>query len=168
MKGISAETRKLLDSWKCGARQTRGVDQILIAHLGNLSGANPDCENSLPYLQAALNQGYHVCCNVVFRGAFLLPVATGFESVSASFLARPRVWCRTGDAVTLDALCGIGAHVVPAATPTALTSAQFVWSFPDVPLTPRSIAVFPELARADWLLAFEHAGICSDEISRYL
>ena len=33
---------------------------ILIAHRGNISGPNPELENTMPYLLAAKEQGYHV------------------------------------------------------------------------------------------------------------
>jgi hypothetical protein len=39
---------------------------ILIAHRGNISGPNSDFENSIPYIQEALNQDYNVEVDVWF------------------------------------------------------------------------------------------------------
>jgi hypothetical protein len=168
-KPTSKEAQKRLDDWKYGSRPAYHSQPILIAHLGNISGRDEDRENSLAYLKAALTQGYHVCCQVIFRyEAFLLPSARGLEQISGSLLANPRVWCRAESAETLDALCSIGAHSFAPAAPYSLTSAGFIWTLPESPLAPRAIAVLPELASPTWFESSEAAGVCSDEVARYL
>lgn len=148
----------------------RRFDGIIISHLGNISGRNPEKENQLKYLQTALDAGWHVCAEVVFtNGAFLLPSAGGFQYAPPAFFSRQRVWSRCHDADTLDALCNIGAHAFIAGNAElTLTSHQFIWTLPPRELSPRSIAVYPELADANWLLDFEPAGLCSNEPASFV
>ena len=145
-------------------------DGIIIAHLGNINGRKPEHENKLKYLQAALKAGWHVCVDVVFyQGGFLLPFDGGFNSAPPGFFSNPRVWSRGYDADTIDALCNISGHAFleNKEAPT-LTSAQFLWTPPACPLSPRSIAAYPEDAYADWLQQNEPAGLCSNEPARYI
>ena len=168
-KPMSKEGRQRLEDWKYGPRPYHHNQPILIAHLGNIDGRDDQRENSLAYLQAALKQGYHVCCHVIFQyGVFLLPSARGLEQISGGLLANSRVWCRAESAETLDALCAISAHAFSAAAPYSLTSAGFIWTLPESPLAPRAIAVLPELASPRWFELSDAAGVCSDEIARYL
>lgn len=148
----------------------RGFDGIIIAHLGNISGRQPAKENQFKYLQAALDAGYHICAEVVFsNGAFLLPTTKGLQYAPPAFFSKQRVWSRCHDADTLDALCNIGAHAfIATSADLTLTSHQFIWTLPPRELSPRSIAVYPEFADADWLDKFEPAGLCSNEPSSYI
>lgn len=145
-------------------------DGIIISHLGNIDGRQPEHENKLAYVQKALKAGWHVCVDVAFHcGAFVLPFDGGFHPVPAALLAKQRVWCRAYDPVTLDALCTINAHAfLNTESGLALTSAQFIWTMPGHSLVARSIACFPEDAAGDWLTNFEPAGLCSNEPARYI
>lgn len=143
---------------------------IIIAHLGNINGRQPENENKLQYIQKALKAGWHVCIDVAYHcGGFVLPFDGGFQAVPTAVLSKQRVWCRAHDPITLDALCDINAHVfLNTESWLALTSAQFVWTMPGHILTPRSIACFPEAAHEDWLRQADPAGLCSDEPARYI
>lgn len=150
--------------------RTNKFSGIIISHLGNINGANEEQENRLPYIKKALDAGWHVCAAVIFRsGGFLLPNARGFEPVPAAFLSKQRVWCNALTPETLDALCNVGAHCFCMAERTcSLTSAQFIWTPADIPLTDRSIAAFPENADPNWLTNFEPAGICTEFPANYI
>lgn len=149
-------------------RGTR-YDGILISHLGNINGPQPDKENRLAYLQAALAAGWHVCADVVFyQGSFLLPFDGGFNIAPPSFFSKQRVWSRCHDTDTLDALCNVGAHAFFANdTIPTLTSAQFIWTPAPFDLAARSIATLPE-NNPGWLERFEPAGLCSNCPARYI
>ena len=148
--------------------QRSKFDGIIIAHLGNINGPSEHA-NKLAYVEKALKAGWHVCVDVVFHcGAFILPYDGGFSTVQGAFLSKQRVWSRAHDPDTLDALCNVNAHVFLDTTGLALTSAQFVWTLPVNPLTPRSIAVFPESTESSWLENAEPAGICSDIPAQYV
>ena len=163
------DNRRLLVNWIKGPRNRPQNELILIAHRGNIDGRVEDKENTPGYLESALKAGYNVSCDVgMLHGAFVLPTPGGYHKLPYAFLSNPRMWFRTADPVTLDALCAANAHAVPASVDVTLTSVHYLWCMPDAVLTPRSIAVFPELAKPDWLHAAEPAGLCSNEISRYV
>lgn len=152
-------------------RARRGrFDGIIISHLGNIDGRVPERENTLPYIKEALAAGWHVCIDVWYtNGNFVLPTTHGWQPVPPSLLSNYRVWARTHDPETIDALCTIKAHcVIATESPVALTSEQFIWSLPPTPLVSRAIAVFPELAEPGWLEQYEPAGLCSNEPARYI
>lgn len=166
---MSGQSRNfLLDQWK-SPRDASVSDRIVIANLGNTDGRNEEQENRLAYLKVALGRGFHVCADIIYvHGAFCLLRAKQIEPVPPSFLINSRVWVRAYDAVTLDALCGIGAHAFPKIDAGfTFTSAQFIWTLPGEPLAPRSVAVFPEATASDWLCGVEIAGICSNEALTY-
>lgn len=161
--------RGLLANWIRGSRNWPKNELILIAHRGNIDGRVEDKENTPAYLTAALKAGYNVSCDVgMLHGAFVLPALGGYHRLPYAFLSNPRMWFRTADPITLDALCAANAHAVPASADVTLTSVHYLWCMPDTVLTPRSIAVFPEAASANWLVSAEPAGLCSNEISRYV
>jgi len=149
------------------ARNTR-FEGILIANLGNTIGPQPEKENRLAYLTAALNAGWHVCADVVFhQGSFLLPFDGGFNIAPPGFFSKQRVWSRCFDADTLDALCNVGAHAFFDSESPTLTSAQFIWTPAPRELAQRSIAFLPENAHG-WVEQFEPAGLCSNYPARYI
>lgn len=150
-------------------RRGTPFDGIIIANLGNIHGPQPDKENRLAYLQAALAAGWHVCADVVFHcGTFLLPFDGGFNPAPPAFFSKQRVWSRCFDADTLDALCNVGAHAFFANdTAPTLTSAQFLWTPPPHRLAPRSIAFLPE-TQPNWLEHYEPAGLCSNVPAEYI
>jgi len=150
--------------------QRRRFDGIIISHLGNIDGRQPDRENTLPYVKAALAAGWHVCVDVWYtNGSFVLPSSRGAFPLPPALLSNCRVWARSYDPETIDALCTLKAHcVIATESPITLTSEQFLWTLPPTPLAPRSIAVFPELATPWWLEQYEPAGLCSNEPVRYI
>lgn len=149
---------------------SRRFDGIIISHLGNVNGRQPEKENTLAYIQKALKEGWHVCIDVAFRnGSFLLPNDHGFQVIPPALLSKQRVWCRAQDADTIDALCNLTAHCFLVSDSfMSLTSAQFIWTLPPHGLLSRSIAAFPELAEPGWLESAEPAGLCSNEPARYI
>jgi len=149
-------------------------NMILIAHRGNISGPNPDFENSIPYIQEALNQGYNVEVDVWFdddKGWFLghdYPQYT----VDFQFLADSRFWihCKND-----KALYQMSKHKVTnlnyfwhQTDDFTLTSRNNVWCYPgkDVPYTDkiRAIVVMPEIHNQN---VEGYGGICSDYIEKY-
>lgn len=148
----------------------RKFDGIIISHLGNIDGRHEEKENTLPYIQKALKEGWHVCIDVLFRsGNFLLPHDNGCTAIPPALLSKQRVWCRAYDADTIDALCNVNAHCFLMSKDfMSLTSAQFIWTLPPHALVSRAIAAFPELADDAWLENAEPAGLCSNEPIRYI
>jgi hypothetical protein len=148
----------------------QAFDGIIIAHLGNTDGRKPELENSLPYIQKALKEGWHVCVDVIFKyGQFLLPHTDGHHLAQPALLSKQRVWSRAFDADTIDALCNINAHCfLHSESFMSLTSAQFIFTLPPHVLSPRSIAMLPETTDDAWLRNSEPAGLCSNAPRRYI
>ena len=145
-------------------------DGIIISHLGNIDGRQAEKENTLPYIQKALKEGWHVCIDVLFHnGNFLLPHDAGHTAIPPALLSKQRIWCRASNAETVDALCNVNAHCFLLSEYfMSLTSSQFIWTLPPHALVARSIAAFPELAAPEWLDLAEPAGLCSNEPARYI
>lgn len=160
---------KLIDQWKVNSIR-RPERNILIANRGNISGRQPEQENTPAYVKGALAAGYHACVDVIYyHGAFCLIAAERLITMPPSFFVNPKIWSRAYDATTLDALSGLGAHALPNLSEGfTFTSAQFIWTLPGQLLSPRSIAVYPELAPPNWLTDCDIAGICSDVAADYV
>lgn len=159
----------LIDQWKASPVR-RPERHILIANRGNISGRQPEKENTPAYVQAALKAGYHACVDVIYHhGAFCLIAADRLITTPPSFFVNPKIWSRAYDAMTLDALCGLGAHSLPNLIDGfTFTSAQFIWTLPGQPLSPRSIAVCPEEAPPNWFADCDIAGLCSNVVAEYV
>ena len=137
---------------------------ILIAHRGNTFG-NSDRENHPDYVQATLNQGYHVEVDVWYAfGKFSLGHDEPQYVINKDFLKNPHVWCHAKTITTLQKLLDLEVtcffHDSDAVT---LTSNSYIWTYPGKTLTKKSICVLPE---KDYLPE-KCAGICSDYISMY-
>jgi hypothetical protein len=150
--------------------ERRRFEGIIISHLGNIDGREPEQENTLAYIKKALAAGWHVCVDVLYRnGAFVLPSPRGFQPIPPALLSNQRVWARTFDAETIDGLCTVKAHCVIATNaPITLTSEQFIWTLPPTTLVDRSIAVFPEIADPTWLGEYAPAGVCTNHPAQYI
>jgi hypothetical protein len=150
------------------ARRSK-FEGIIISHLGNIDGRQEENENTLPYIQKALKEGWHVCIDVLFRnGSFMLPHDKGYHVIPPALLSKQRVWCRAYDGDTIDALCNVNAHCFLMSPDLSLTSAQFIWTMPPHALAARAIAAFPELTIPEWLDLYEPAGLCSNEPLNYV
>jgi hypothetical protein len=72
---------------------------ILIAHRGNLTGPEPDKENTIAYAEAALAAGFDVeldvwCC----RDKFFLGHDHPVDEVDITFLENEKIWCHAKNA----------------------------------------------------------------------
>lgn len=169
MAKAQPDNRAVIKSWVKAPRRWPKNETILISYLGNISGRDEQRENTTDYIQAALKQGYNASCEVLVQhGAFFLLTANGLQRLPYAMLSNPKMWFGALNAPTLDALCAASAHAFPCGAALALTTVGYLWCQPGVQLTPRSIAVLPEEAPADWLSAEEPAGLCSAVISRYV
>lgn len=148
--------------------------QILIAHRGNYQGCNIERENSPEYLKEALDAGYDIEVDIwLVDGIFWF----GHDkpqykrpNFGIKFLTDERVWCHAKNVEALDVLLSINHAPINCFwhenDKFTITSQRYIWTFPRHQLTPRSIAVYPELYPdgTDFSIA---AGICSDNIKDY-
>lgn len=141
---------------------------ILIAHRGNTSGKNKARENTISYIEEALNKGYHCeidLCKFDGEKFYLGHDETG-EAVSMGWLGSRNVWCHAKEYKTLEALVALGIHCFwHESDKYTLTSQGWIWAYPGQPGGRYTIAVHPEKLTAEELKKFD--GVCSDNIDNY-
>lgn len=145
---------------------------IYIAHRGNITGPNPELENSVEYIQRALDQGYDCEIDVWFdeeRGWFLGHDYPQYE-IDFSFLLTERLWIHCKN---INALYKLTNHIQLTyfwhqEDDYTLTSKNQIWCYPGKEMLHqerwRGVAVMPELHNLD---VSGYGGICSDYVGRY-
>ena len=139
---------------------------ILISHRGNLSGDNPELENSPKYIWSALNSGFDVEIDVWFHdGDFWLGHDEPQYKVDVEFLINDKFWCHAKNIEALLEMKKYPIHYFWHEEDTvALTSKNYVWAYPGKQPIKGSIAVMPERSDDDISVC---KGICSDVIKKY-
>jgi hypothetical protein len=151
---------------------------ILISHRGNLNGRNPDRENTISYIQAALGSGYHVEVDVWHvNNRWYLGHDDPMVPVNEEFLLQryqtPSLWLHCKNVEALSLLLYFSNHsgfpnfFTHDTDPYTLTSNGFIWAYPGKPLCNHSICVMPERASYTPEEMAVCSGICSDFITRY-
>lgn len=144
-----------------------------IAHRGNISGPNPEKENSIPYIQYALSKGFDVEIDLRYIGGkWFLGHDFGQYPVEFSFIWKHRInlWCHAKNLEALYELLKYPAincfwHQEDYYT---ITSKRFIWVYPGRELLPKSICVMPERAKYSVENLKQCSGICSDNLDKYL
>ena len=143
----------------------------LISHRGNLNGINPDRENKIDYIEAALSQGYDVEIDVWGVDGSLY---SGHDSASYHMdinwiIERcDNLWVHVKNIKALEIIMRCDTNVNyfwHQNDDVTLTSRNFIWTFPGKELTSNSIAVLPEVK--EFCNISKAYGICSDFISMY-
>jgi hypothetical protein len=143
---------------------------LLISHRGNVDGMNPDRENSIPYINGALNLGFSVMVDVWFVGGTL---ALGNHrpqyGINAEFLRNPQIICKARSAATLNALMDMDLHCFANDRDDySVTTEGYVWIYPGCASPPRGILYMPEFNYKDVrdVADIGCAGVCSNWIIR--
>jgi hypothetical protein len=143
---------------------------ILISHRGNLTGPNPDRENSLQYIQEALDEGFDVEIDAWSRNGILyLGHDTYQYEVDLYWLEKRmnHLWihCKNIEAIEwFNDLIGTYNYFWHQKDTITLTSKNFIWAYPGKQPINRSIAVMPEIFNDN---IDSCLGICSDYIQNY-
>lgn len=142
-------------------------NKILISHRGNITGKNPQKENTPEYIEAALKLGYNVEIDVWYlNNELFLGHDKGIYKTSLNFLQDDRLWCHCKNIEALRFLLDNDVHCFfHKSDDVTLTSKGFIWTFPGKRLVPRSFCVMPEYGYNGNL--DECSGICSDFIEDY-
>ena len=144
----------------------------MISHRGNMDGKNPDKENSIAYIEGAIEAGFDVEVDVWWiKGKWFLGHDGPQYSTGLKWLSKhnDKLWCHAKNVYALFHLTANGLHTFYHQTDTVtLTTARYMWTYPGKrPLTSISIAVKPEIT--DWTMEELGlcAGLCSDHIDKY-
>jgi glycerophosphoryl diester phosphodiesterase len=143
---------------------------IFISHRGNLSGKNPEMENTPEYISKALELGYDVEIDVWYHDdAFYLGHDEPDTECPLWLLNNEKIWVHAKNLPAIQ-------KCIEASTPNffwhqnddyTLTNLGLIWTYPGKDLTNKSIAVLPETSEYSLELLSSAYGICSDEIEKY-
>ena len=140
---------------------------ILISHRGNIDGAYPTFENNPVYINKAVHCGFDVEIDVwCVDNRWYLGHDSLQHEVTLSYLKNDKFWCH---AKNIEALYGMleegDIHCFwHQEDDVTLTSNNYMWTYPNKELHPKSICVLPE---KHGLIPEGVAGICSDHILKY-
>ena len=140
----------------------------LISHRGNLTGKQPELENTPVYIREAVERGYDVEIDVwgSNKGGLYLGHDSPEQQVSVDFLSSGPYIIHAKNAGAIEPLQYYKLHWFWHNTDDyTITSRGLVWAYPDKPSAGNNcIAVLPEIHKTP-IAGF--AGICSDFIENY-
>lgn len=145
------------------------TNTLVISHRGNLSGPNPNYENSPRYLEDAINVGFDVECDVHNLGDdnswYLGHDRLDFKIDFGFFEKhRSKLWCHCKDMYSLYYLSEAGINCFAHNTDSfVLSYTGFIITYPDASLglSDRSIAMLPEKVK-NWKGLESVFGLCTD------
>ncbi|MFX0072073.1 MAG: hypothetical protein ACFFAO_13375 [Candidatus Hermodarchaeota archaeon] len=141
---------------------------IFISHRGNLNGVNLSKENHPDYILKALEKNFDVEVDVWFsKGKEILFLGHDKPQYKTDidFLKNDKLWCHAKNVDALNLMLKEKIHCFwHQEDDVTLTSKGYIWTYPNKPLTNKSICVLPETDNQN----FEGcAGVCSDYIEQY-
>lgn len=136
---------------------------ILISHRGNISGPNPDRENSEKYINEALSLGYDVEIDVWGDKKIWLGHDEPQYETSISFLMNNfrNLWihCKNLDAIDILSEFKVFNYFWHEDDDYTLTSKNFVWTYPGKRVCNKSVLVVDDAREYSGQICF---GLCSD------
>ena len=141
----------------------------LISHRGNIVEKCVERENTLPYINSALEAGYDVEIDVWYiREVFMLGHDAPMQVVLPDFLNIDKLWCHAKNIEALQRMLNFGIHCFWHEKDIyTITSKGKIWVYPDQPLIAEAVAVLPEIWKKQQDLTNCYA-ICSDNIQKYM
>lgn len=142
---------------------------ILISHRGNINGKIIDRENTINYIEEALNKGYNVEVDIWYNEKSLyLGHDDGKEKVSIEFLKNEKIWAHAKNYDALRILLDNGVHTFFHNEDNyTLTSKGHIWAYPVKNYPNEVIAVLPEWNNELKDFPKNCVGVCSDYIGYY-
>ena len=142
----------------------------LISHRGNINGPNPERENTIDFIEEAIQKGFDVEIDIHSRkNELYLGHDKPEQLVTQDWLFRFKefLWCHAKDIPALRTLLDMKMHTFMHNQDDAtLTSEGYIWTYPGKELVPGAIAVLPEIkvwySIGPWI-----AGMCSDRVEDY-
>jgi len=139
---------------------------ILISHRGNINGKDESRENSIEYINEALNSGFNVEIDVWYKdGEWFLGHDRPENYIVLDFLKNDKLWCHAKNLDALDEMLNEDIHCFwHQEDDVTLTSKGYMWTYPGKKLTSKSICVLPEKNNEELKKCL---GICSDYVVNY-
>lgn len=138
-----------------------------ISHRGNISGPNPELENSKKYIDDAIKKGFEVEVDIWFeKNNFFLGHDAPLYKIEEEFLKNIKIWCHAKNFNAFENLLKIKAHCFwHQEDDFVLTNKGYIWTYPGKKIGLNSIIVLPEII--DNFKYSKCSGICSDYIESY-
>lgn len=136
-----------------------------ISHRGNIFDKKPELENSIHYINSALNMGYDVEIDLWYDNGFWLGHDSPQYQVDVHFLSNKKLWCHAKNLEALDKLLLLKTRCFWHETDSyTITSDGIVWAYPGSKLSKNCVCVLPETNNISITKCY---GICSDFIDKY-
>lgn len=138
----------------------------LISHRGNITGRQPDKENTPAYIETALAT-YDCEIDVYYKNQkFYLGHDESETEVSKDFLLHPGLWCHAKHYASLQTLLDIGAHCFfHQRDDYTVTSQGIIWAYPGQKGDKNTVCVHPH--EIDMKDVKKFYGVCADNIKDY-
>ena len=138
----------------------------LISHRGNITGRQPDQENTPAYIETALAI-YDCEIDVYYKDQkFYLGHDKSETEVNKDFLLHPGLWCHAKHYASLQALLDIGAHCFfHQRDDYTVTSQGIIWAYPGQKGDKNTVCVHPHELDIENVKKFY--GVCADNIKDY-
>jgi hypothetical protein len=142
----------------------------IISHRGNLNGPKSCVENSIEAILKARDLLYDVEIDVWnISNTWFLGHDFPEYQVAEDFIKQDGLWCHAKniDALLAMSKINIKHYFWHQNDDFTLTSSGFIWTFPDKPITPISVAVMPELSSTSFQTSIDCYAICTDFVTLY-
>ena len=141
---------------------------ILISHRGNIEGSIPELENTQPYINIAIANGYDVEIDVWWSNGYLyLGHDKPQHLIDLSWFEKNKnsLWVHCKNIESVVKLQNTDFHYFwHQNDDLTLTSKNYIWAYPNKQPIKNSIAILPEIHKDD---ISECIGVCSDYIVNY-
>jgi|TARA_B100001964_G_C14173660_1_gene572755 hypothetical protein len=139
---------------------------FFISHRGNLYGPEPENENSIDYINKALDKNFDVEIDLWFKEPkFFLGHDNPKNLVTIDFLKNKKFWIHAKNLECFYELSNYDVNYFwHEEDEVIITSKGYFWNYPGTKLSAKSICVLPEknnIKKVDCL------GYCSDHIMEY-
>jgi glycerophosphoryl diester phosphodiesterase len=136
----------------------------LISHRGNLTGPDPDRENTQEQIELALSLGFDVEVDVWYLdGQLYLGHDSPGQTIDREFLSQPGLWCHAKNLWALDYMLENDIHCFwHQEDQRTLTNHGWIWTFPDQATTGLSVLVVLD---NQWPTNTTLYGVCGDYVS---
>lgn len=141
----------------------------LISHRGNLDGKDPYKENSINYINNALNKGFDVEIDIWYNNGFWLGHDEPIHKTDRAFLENSRLWCHAKNLAALLELSKINTRYFWHENDKyTITSDNIIWAYPGQPINEQCVCVLPEINNTKYLDIIHRCyGVCSDFIMNW-
>tara|TARA_R110001592_G_scaffold24785_5_gene95094 strand:+ start:5128 stop:5577 length:450 start_codon:yes stop_codon:yes gene_type:complete len=140
---------------------------ILISHRGNICGPNREKENTLEYIQKALDLGFDVEIDVWGRSQLWLGHDKPEHPCPLKFLVKNfrKLWihCKNLEAISILSELKVLNYFWHQEDDFSLTSKNFIWTYPGKRVCNRSVLVVDDATNYAGQICF---GLCSDYIRK--